>query len=131
MKRYFISYWHWEDWKNNLYNSSIIELHITQSAALLSDQDLFYATAIKMINDWPISSAVQLSNKSRNRQAWIGQATCCYHHQASEESTKKAWWLLHEQTQSQANATADKVINMYERYKGVDPCQRSICALMY
>jgi hypothetical protein len=131
MKRYFASYWYWEDWKYGLYKSQIIDHHISLSVELLSNQDKFYSAAIKMINEWQISSAVQLSNKSRNRQAWIGQATCCFNHNASEESTKKAWWLLNTDTQIEANLTADRVINIYERYKGVNPCQKNIWELTY
>lgn len=131
MKRYFISYLHWEDWKNSLYVNKIVDTDITKSAMLLSDQGLFYRTAIIMVASWEIASAVQLSNKSRNRQAWIGQATCCFVHGASEMSTKKAWWTLNEQTRIEANRTADQVINQYERYKGVNPCQKNIWALTY
>jgi hypothetical protein len=68
-----------------------------------------------MILSWPISANVNLSHTSRNRQAWIGQASCCFNHGANERSTKIAWRQLRIKQQIKANLTADKVIVQWER----------------
>jgi hypothetical protein len=131
MTRFYASYIYWEDWKNGLYSNNSNAVEIVRSVALLADQNAFLRNAIMMVNTWEIAAAVQLSNKSRNRQAWIGQATCCFSHGASEQSTKDAWWRLEESTRIKANETADKVILTYERYKGINPCQKNFWELMY
>ena len=108
MTRFFTHYKNWEDWQAGMYLSRIDKVKAEKCVELLSNQSVFLDTAMRMINEWNIASAVNLSNVSRNRQAWIGQASCCY--------------------ALEANETADAVINYYERIKGVNPCQNVIWA---
>lgn len=67
-----------------------------------------------MIHAWPKAAEANLSNKSLNRQAWIGHATYCYFFGANESQGIEAWHQLTVQEQLEANATADEVIKIWE-----------------
>lgn len=121
MKQIFHHYEKWEDWKDGLYVLSVDdpnEIMIRRAARLLSDVDLFRESALKMIHRYPYATEVNLSNRSRNRQAWIGQASCCFVCGASEDLTKEAWHRLSAAEQDAANMVADYVTVVWE-----DECQ--------
>jgi hypothetical protein len=128
MTRFYTHYKNWEDWKAGMYLSRVDKDKALQCAELLSNQSTFLDVAMRMISTWDIASAVNLSNNSRNRQAWIGQASCCFALGANENTTIMGWRMMSEESQKQANETADAVINYYERIKGVNPCQNVIWA---
>ena len=86
--------------------------HLTYLAiSLLSDKDRFYATAKDMIDDWPVSTEVNLTTASRNFEAWVGQASCSYAHKIPEHITKLAWRMLKVSQQLEANIVAQRVID--------------------
>lgn len=64
--------------------------------------------------NWKHSIQQHLSNIHRNRQAFLGQAACCWAHGAPEYITKKAWARLTEREQRLANKIADQVIDDWE-----------------
>lgn len=118
MKRVYHHYEKWEDWKDGLYRLTldpVDEILISRSARLLSDPELFHINALRVITAWPYSAAVNLSNRSRNRQAWLGQASCCFACGSPEDLTKQAWHRLSPAEQDAANAVADRVIAEWER----------------
>jgi len=117
MKRIFYPYNEWEDYKAGMYRLPSVQDSATQvqeSVDLLASSSIFYGVALGMISDWSISAAVNLSNKSRNRQAWLGQASCCFSHKSSEHQTKEAWHLLTKEQQDSANQVADEIIAFWE-----------------
>jgi len=63
---------------------------------------------------WEKSAEHNLSNTARNRQAWLGQAACCFSHGAPEYLTKIAWNNLTDEQRAAANAVADAVIADWE-----------------
>lgn len=128
MTRFYAPYQIWEDFNAGMYRSKTDYTLALKCSLLLSDQCAFLDSAIKMVFEWEIASAVNLSNKSRNRQAWIGQATCCYIHGANENTTIAGWRMMDTQTQADANATADTVISYFEKLKGDNPCQSVLWA---
>lgn len=67
-----------------------------------------------VVRDWVYSSEVYLTYKGYNRQAWLGQAACCYAHGATEAETKRGWRLLTQEEMDRANASADRVIKDWE-----------------
>jgi hypothetical protein len=67
-----------------------------------------------MVSEWIYSAEQNLSNSSRNRQAWIGQASCCYKYGVPEHITKYAWRLMSFEQQHKANQIANKVIKIWE-----------------
>jgi hypothetical protein len=100
MIQIYHKYTEWEDFQNGMFNTAFDNesLLITNAIKLLSDDVLFYQTAINVLNKWPISSDVNLSNNSSNRQSWVGQSACCYKY----------------------NVIADKIIIIYEsKYKKI------------
>lgn len=119
MKQLFHHHSQWEDAKAGLYRLPSVQDSLHQeelSVGLLASPAAFYAAGLAMIQDWPVSAEVNLSNRSRNRQAWVGQASCCFNHRASEQQTKQAWWRLSDKQRQQANETADCIINIWERF---------------
>jgi len=109
-------YWMWEDYNNGMYSNSNEhkEILISKSISLLSDANLFFSISEKMVNSWHVSSLVNLTNKSQNRRAWIGAASCCFNHSCPEQITRIAWGLLNEMQRSRANYVADIIIKKYE-----------------
>src|SRR5689334_21548419 len=100
MKRIYYRYELWEDWQHGLYNKTVDydeaerEIRAKLCMKLLSNQNGFYEVPKKVLKDWVISSAVNLSNVNRNRQAWVGQASCCYELGVPEFITKWAWRMM-------------------------------------
>lgn len=118
MKRKYYHYRIWEDHKAGLYNLDLIdnpEDLIRKSAELLKNTKLFYETMLKVISQWKNATEINMTNTSRNRQAWLGQASCCYLYGSPEYITKIAWRKLTKEKQEEANKTADKIINRWEK----------------
>lgn len=105
----------WECWKKGLYrNGRKDEIKIQKSYVCLQSPQECDSAFKNVVLGWPVSSAVNLSNRSINRQAWIGQASCCFNHGANEEETKIAWFLLTKEEQDRANQIADYYIRKFE-----------------
>lgn len=117
MKQRYANYLEWEDYLNGMYEISIDndEDMILRSVELLSDNIYFESILHKVYKEWPISISVNLSNRSCNRQAWLGQAACSYNHKGNELTTRQAWSRLTGIQRYQANLIADKFIKKYER----------------
>jgi|TARA_Y100000034_G_scaffold133644_1_gene199709 vacuolar-type H+-ATPase catalytic subunit A/Vma1 len=118
MKRIFHPYYLWEDWKAGMFKKKINENEeklSKQARELLSNENEFFKVAYKVIKEWKYSSEHNLTNKSRNRQAWLGQASCCYKLGVPEYITKYGWRLLDLGQQNKANKIADKVIKIWEK----------------
>lgn len=116
MNRVYHKYTEWEDFKNGMYdtdNGNYNEL-LNDAVLLLSNDNLFYETALKVIESWVISTKENLTNINSNRRAWIGQASCCYAYGVSETITRDAWALLTDLQRYNANKVADKIISIYE-----------------
>lgn len=133
MKRIYHPYWLWEDYQNGFYNIEVTYSETeeyalaTQARDLLADSERFYEVALKVITEWKYSSEVNLSNIARNREAWIGQAACCYALKIPDYITKYGWRMLTPDQQKQANLVADAVIEKWE----VKICQRNTSLLMF
>ena len=114
--RIYHHYTLWEDYHNGLYRTTWDneDLLIAKAIELLSNPDLFYSVALEMIDQWPISAEVNLTNKESNRKSWIGQASCCYYANTPEILTCMAWGKLTQNQRDISNAVANKIINHYE-----------------
>lgn len=119
MKQIYHPYHLWEDTKNGILNKNFNEIeteNLTQQAReLLCDEKEFYFIAWNVITKWVYASEQHLSNEHRNRQAWIGQASCCYKYKIPEHITKYAWRLMTLEQQEKANKVADKIISLWEK----------------
>jgi hypothetical protein len=125
MKQIYAPYTEWEDYKNGMYTlTTPIDSDIIKGAELLANENLFFKTAFNVITNWVVATNVNLSNNSCNKQAWIGQATCCYLYGNNELTTRKSWAMLTDEQRYRANLIADKIVNIYENknkqvYSGV------------
>lgn len=118
----------WEDFLNGMYripDKPYNEDLILDCVNLLENEKGFFESSLSLIREWKISAEHNLSNKSINRQAWIGQAACCYKYKAPELVTRVAWSRVKPLNKIKANKIADKIIRIYEAenrklYKGVE-----------
>lgn len=122
MKRVFFHYKEWEDHKHGMYKTRCENEDFTQLRVkrLLSDPKGLKQYMSRVVRDWKKSAEMQLSNRSRNRQAWLGQAASCLYAQAPEYVTKNAWRDLTDEQRAAANKVADEIILDWER-----SCQKS------
>ena len=82
MKRIYHQYQSWECFNSGMYktNREITlnkwnELELL-AIKLLTNEDDFYNSGIKLLNEWKISCEENLTNLNQNRVAYIGQACC-------------------------------------------------------
>jgi len=87
---------------------------ISNAVQLLSNSDLLYLQMSRAVREWCNSGEMNMSNRSRNRQAWLGQAACSIAYGVPENLTKIAWRSLTPEVRSRANAVADMVISEWE-----------------
>jgi len=119
IKRIYHHYEKWEDYLNGMYRMKYDnepEL-IEKAKSILCNPPLFMEVAKEVINNWRIATDVNLSNESTNRNAWIGQASCCYKYSVPELVTRKAWGELQPVERKQANDVAEKILNHWTLVK--------------
>lgn len=118
MKQVFEHYEKWEDYQAGMYEMKDVsneDEKVNNAVLLLSSETDFFDTLTKLVQDWQIATAVNLTNKGQNRRAWLGAAACMYKYQTPEYLTRIAWNLLDSQTQHKANLVAEKIINIFEQ----------------
>ncbi len=128
MKAIYHPYTIWEDYLNGMYKIPIKpydERLINRCTNLLSNEQKFFKIGLEMVNLWSNAAGQNLTNKSVNRQSWIGQASCCYKYGASELITRISWSRVSSLNKIRANKIADKIISIYEAknrklYRGVE-----------
>ena len=117
MNRIYHHYEKWEDYEAGLFKvyHEDEELLIKKSGRLLKDSKKFYEVMLNVLSEWRCASEVNMTNTSRNRQAWLGQASCCFVFGSPEYVTKWAWRMLSKEEQDEANKTADRIINLWDK----------------
>lgn len=86
---------------------------------LMTNLDEFEDVLINVINEWKYSCEHNLTNKSLNRVAWLGQAAMAYKYKIPNIYSS-GWQLLSEDEQNNADLIAFNVLNIWlERY-GLD-----------
>lgn len=113
--RVFFHHEKWEDANNGLYNVGNCPVKRLTSKKLLGNSEDFWDAMCQMKIDWPCSFEHNLSDKTQNRRAWLGQAACNYNHNAEFNLTIEAWNELSDSERNTANATANKMIEMFEK----------------
>jgi hypothetical protein len=116
MKQVYEHYKKWEDYQNGMYCLTVLrdEKQVMQAKKILSNPKLFNSILDKLIVSWPISSAVNLTNKSINRRAWLGAAACSFQYGVTEVNTRNAWSELNDLQRFNANTVAEIIIKKYE-----------------
>jgi ParB-like chromosome segregation protein Spo0J len=86
---------------------------------LLSDPVEFKEALYKVISEWKYSCEHNLTNKSLNRIAWLGQAAVCYKYNVPSRYSN-GWTLLTKQEQDAANKVAFNALNEWLIDNGLD-----------
>lgn len=87
---------------------------ISEAINFTSNHVLYGQWMMKVIEQWPIASAQNLTDKHINQQAWVGHAACYMSINCPEYITRKAWGSLTNEQQSLANLQADIAIDAYK-----------------
>ena len=117
IERIYHPYDSWEDFKNGMYKTTCYmdpQPLITECEDMLKCKEYLWESMNYVTHHWKLASQHNLTNMHRNRQAWIGQAACCFAHGAPEYITKLAWNNLNPSEQDVANKVADEVIQDWE-----------------
>jgi hypothetical protein len=108
--RTFAPYDQWEDYRAGMFDSRMTDTDVAACRALLKDSEQCRLAMVRVILEWPVATAVNLTNSGANRRAWLGQAACCLASGGTSSATKRAWWQLNDGQRTAANAIADEVI---------------------
>lgn len=114
IKQFYATIWEMEDVENNMYSNRLDKNQVEKSRLLLIDPNKFNSVIDLVFKNWKISTAVNLSNKSINRKAWVGQASCLFYYQSNEKETKTAWFQLSDEEKIKANNIAELKIKQFE-----------------
>lgn len=118
MKKIWHPYWLWECNKAGFY-SSFVELGVTKEYAqeqykvFLSNLTLFEHILKKVITEWVYSCEHFLTDKGRNRIAWLGQASMAYSKGLPSEA-RAGFKLLTQKQQEAADSMALKYLKVWE-----------------
>lgn len=117
MNRVYHPYVVWEDHREGMYQKECFmdeqQMIADCEATLACPQWL--EEGMKFVSyNWANAAEHNLTNTHRNRQAWLGQAACCFYHGAPEYITKLAWNNLTDQQRAAANTVADHIIRHWE-----------------
>jgi hypothetical protein len=117
MKRIYHPHTKWEDHQAGMYAMTCLNSHeaVRQCVKLLSNPYLLEPVMRSCAFRWVHSAQVNMTNPGRNRQAWLGQAACCYANGSPEYITKMAWRELTDEQRKAANDVADKIIKEWEK----------------
>jgi hypothetical protein len=117
MERIYHPFQEWEDFREGMYKTTCFmdaESMVRECAATLACPQWLNECMMFVVVNWERAAEQNLTNLSRNRQAWLGQAACCCMHGAPEYITKLAWNTLTETQQAAANAVADECIAWWD-----------------
>ena len=126
MVQIYHHYSKWEDWKAGMWNTVYgIEAgkYLDRAIQFTGDAKLYGSWMMRVIEQWPISCEVNLTNDSINQRAWVGHAACCLGIGCPESITRQAWHHLSDIQQMEANAQADIAIRTWMERKGIIKCQ--------
>lgn len=113
--RIYHHYEKWEDFHNWLYKFWECTEEIKEKCydlfVNLEELEMYMK---RVVDEWKYSAEQQMSNPSRNKQAWLWQAACCMKCWANEDNVKEVWRMLSEEEMQKANWVADKIISYYK-----------------
>ena len=89
--------------------------YLEKAIEFTGDHELYGSWMRKVVTDWPYSCEHNLTNKTINRQAWIGHAAVALAIQCPEDIVRQAWGFLSEDQRIRANMQADMAIAEWER----------------
>ena len=116
VEQIFHHYEKWEDWKAGMYRQCQYDNQLIDDAkSLLSSPHEFLKAGREMVASWKYAAEQNLTDKSQNRQAWVGQASCCFKCGVPEHLTRMAWREIENSIRVTANEIADIIIDEFEK----------------
>lgn len=118
MKRIYHNYLKWEEHHAGMWgkvSKEIADTMLIKAIEFTGDDQLYGSFMMRVINEWPVSCEHNLTDRSMNRQAWIGHAACCLALGIPEHITRLAWHHLTQEQQDKANNQATKAILAWEQ----------------
>jgi hypothetical protein len=116
MKRVWHPYWTWEDigmWRDVTAAQRRKMLPI--AIKFTGDHVAYGVAMMRVIEQFPIACEHNLTERSINRQAWIGHAAAYLECELPEYVTREAWGLLTQPQRDLADAAAARAIHEWER----------------
>ena len=114
MKRVHHPFTKWEEIPYNMYqidfDGEAKQDLINEAVYLLSTPNVLQTYMKRTTIEWPNSTEHHMTNSSRNKQAWLGQAACALFAKIPEDCTKQAWSMLSDEQRQAANLVADGII---------------------
>lgn len=116
IERIYHPYWKWEEVDSNMWGTvDDKKKYLDLAVEFTGDAELYGSWMIKVVRKWKYSCEHNLSNKTQNRQAWIGHAACAMAMGCPENIIRLAWAHLNKDQQDEANAKADEAILLWEK----------------
>lgn len=112
-------YWLWEDYKAGMFKQTLpsqMQRNIELALDVLGVESNCESSMRRVITEWPVSSAENLRDPTKNRRPWLGRACCCIARGVREDAVRIAWWQLSDSQRDDANSIADSVISEWEVY---------------
>jgi hypothetical protein len=114
MSRIYHHYTKWEDFHAWLYESNDCNDDLKNKCVeMLKNLDELEIYMKRCVDEWKYAAEQQMSNPSRNKQAWLWQAACCMKYGVNEDNVKEIWRRLSKEEMELANWIADKIISYY------------------
>jgi len=110
----YVHYKKWECYKLGMYNNSFSEIEVLNAKDFMNDTMLFSNYMNKVVSSWVYSTLNFLTNKSINRNAYLGQSAVLLALGYNNRITKQAWGLMSENKKGLANLEAQKHIKKWE-----------------
>lgn len=129
MRRIWHPYWNWEDYHAGMWRK--LPRHEEPPAFDLAKQftgnaELYGKWMLEAIRKFPVACEHNLTDRSLNKQAWIGHAACALAHKLPEYIVRKAWATLSEVQRIEANKKADYALRTWQSlFRGDDGRQLS------
>ena len=115
IERIYHPYWQWEEVDSNMWGTvDDKKKYLDAAIEFTGDAELYGSWMVKVVRKWKYSCEHNLSNKTQNRQAWIGHAACALAMGCPENIIRSAWSYLSKEQQDEANAKADEAIQLWE-----------------
>lgn len=118
LDRIYTPYTDWEDYKAGMYNEDKNgrDERVHNAVECLSVPAVCRSAMERVVKEWPTATDFNLSNKTQNRRAWLGQAACCIQYGCHEDETREAWGMMSEYNRESANRIAQSIIDEWEMY---------------
>lgn len=124
--RAFAPYEQWECFKAGFHNVPFDDQHAELSRVLYCDMPRLRVQCDRVLAEWPITSAVHISQQ-RNHRAWMGHAACFLSHGAGSQSSVAAYWMLDDAGRDAANncvmEAVEKWKSQHQHLLSSDPCR--------